>query len=330
MEKMATTPDINTDSAYSLSHAMSTIPFNNFYIPFGSLSVVLTVVLNGALVRYQANYTPHNRVHDDLDLEDSKNRGRSVTSPEVNGVFRMLGRVGRLEGWSGYLKGLVPTFLLSILAFNIVLHFVRVPLHALSYFIDNLFPEPYGSIFHKLYYSFPSPASIITFLLVSVPSSIIINRAICTPYKLPFFSPKMALNLLLDEQEQELYPNLKSFSRFWRLLALPQHSFGLVSAYAIHGVVKVVLLVILPDLLQEFSKRVSLMPVIEFVVKLVGKGLEDEDGVDPEVESVVKEVFAGLLYLVLVTMASLLIGSHDCQIDGAGARAGEKDAMFDQ
>ncbi|KAK7453188.1 hypothetical protein VKT23_011869 [Stygiomarasmius scandens] len=144
-------------------------------LPAALLSAAVFVPFSGVLVRYRANY-----IH--LDGETG------MTTPEVKSYFAMLRRVYRLEGWAGLYKGFMPVISSTVLVTLLFRFFVRPTL----WFPDQ---PPFMII----------PQSLFVFLLdavVGIPISVITNRAICTPYVLPFFSPKLALGVLLSPTER--------------------------------------------------------------------------------------------------------------------------------
>ena len=101
------------------------------------LSVLISQPFNGAIVRLRANYLPK-AVSLDNVLEDgaatsasapralssfllSERRSTAKIGPVVPGVFSMMFRTKRLEGWAGIYKGSIPVaiqiFTLSTLTF---------------------------------------------------------------------------------------------------------------------------------------------------------------------------------------------------------------------
>lgn len=100
------------------------------------ISVAISQPFNGAIVRLRANYLPK-AVSLDNVLEDgassttspralssfllSERRSSAKIGPVVTGVFAMMMRTKRLEGWAGIYKGSIPVaiqiFTLSTLTF---------------------------------------------------------------------------------------------------------------------------------------------------------------------------------------------------------------------
>ncbi|KAK7458149.1 hypothetical protein VKT23_010057 [Stygiomarasmius scandens] len=268
---------------------MSTIPFTNFFAVFGFPGLFLTVLLNGALVRYRASFVLRDRNDNQKPEDASRVQVQAYAAgPSVNGVFHMLVRVGKLEGWAGFLKGLVPTCLLSMLLFNLFLHIFSALLYLPTHTVQELY-------FLQAY--FP-PATLLTFFLVSIPSSIIVNRAICTPYRLHFFRPKQALRVLLSEEERK---------RPWKLWGL-----GLVSAHAVHGVVKVTTLVILPEIVRKMLKDPNPFisrAIVFFMRSVVGSNFEEGevDGLLTEMEGNLRIILEAFIWFGLAVIASLLL-----------------------
>ncbi|KAF5331453.1 hypothetical protein D9758_016340 [Tetrapyrgos nigripes] len=141
-------------------------------LPLAVLSAAVVVPFSGILVRYRANYSPKSV---QLDGEER------ATGPVVNGYFTMFRRVYKLEGVAGLYKGFMPTiftgFVFFILSF---LTFLVTPVHSPAFIL------------------------ILTLLsfIVDLPLSVITNRAICTPYRLPSWEPKTALRVLLTPTER--------------------------------------------------------------------------------------------------------------------------------
>lgn len=108
-----------------------------------TLSVLISQPFTGALVRLRANYLPKavslDNVLEDGSLGGQENGVRGVTpraisgyflrerqstakiGPVVNGIFSMLSRTKRLEGWPGIFKGYAPVvcqlFVLGLFTF---------------------------------------------------------------------------------------------------------------------------------------------------------------------------------------------------------------------
>lgn len=153
---------------------------------FLAIFIAFTVPLTGALVRLRANYNPKGL---QLDPEDGV---QPHTGPVITSFFVMLSRVRQLEGWSGLMKGTMPTLL-----FNAVLSFFS------AIFLDaslssprnhGVYNAPSSGIWGTLLYS-------IFLMFVSLPAIIITYRSITTPYRLPYFNAFHSLRVLLTPTE---------------------------------------------------------------------------------------------------------------------------------
>jgi len=155
-----------------------------FFFIATCIAEVIMVPLVGALVRFRANYAPKG-----LQL-DQEGGVQPHAGPVVNSYFAMLVRVRNLEGWKGMYKGLMP----SIIATLMVTTFTWI-------FIGTSVPRGAGR------YSAPSatPLQLLMYsafiAVIGLPVTIITNRAITTPYLLPWFDPKYSLQRLLTPTE---------------------------------------------------------------------------------------------------------------------------------
>ncbi|CAG7854700.1 SubName: Full=Uncharacterized protein {ECO:0000313/EMBL:CCA66399.1} [Serendipita indica DSM 11827] len=172
----------------------------------GWIGLLVQVPFTGALIRFRANYTPKG-----LQL-DSEGQAQPYVGPVVSNYFAMLRRILRIEGWPGFWKGYVPSAISSIL----VVIFVG--------FIGATIPKTPGAShsitvvnsFHLILYA--------AFLsLLSTPFTILINRAITTPHRLPWFGLRKSLRVLLTPYE---------LHRPWMLYFEP--GFGLLIARSLH------------------------------------------------------------------------------------------------
>ncbi|KAF8135458.1 mitochondrial carrier [Boletus edulis] len=149
----------------------------------GSLAISLAILvpLTGALVRFRAHYNPKG-----LQL-DPEGGVQPHTGPVITSFIAMLVRVYRIEGWPGLYKGLMPILL--------------------STAIVTLFLWLFSNLRHEAY-TFPStdvlgtlPYSLFA-MLISLPETIVIDRAITTPNKLPYFNAISSLRILLTPTER--------------------------------------------------------------------------------------------------------------------------------
>ncbi|CDZ98727.1 Mitochondrial substrate/solute carrier [Phaffia rhodozyma] len=150
-----------------------------------TLRAIFVMPLVGALVRFRANYTPRGV---GLDEEDAR------VGPVVNSLWAMMIRVKNLEGWDGMYKGVIPYTCLHTLTTSLVFIFLGATVSIL----------PSGTL------AVPDPSGIqmgfvtVFLALITVPGTILINRAITTPYQLPYRekrSLQQSLQLLLTPYE---------------------------------------------------------------------------------------------------------------------------------
>ncbi|GMK57172.1 hypothetical protein CspeluHIS016_0400060 [Cutaneotrichosporon spelunceum] len=148
-------------------------------------SVVATIIVmpfKGSLIRLRANYNPRAVAFDGSD---------STVGPRLTTLFGTMKRTYRLEGWYGLYKGTFPmlafTMVVSVLAVIFVgAHAVRGP---------------------KGTYTIPKNGGIgmalfgLVLIVVTLPMTIIINRAIITPYRLPM-NVRDSLRILLSDHER--------------------------------------------------------------------------------------------------------------------------------
>ncbi|KAF7315595.1 hypothetical protein MIND_00074900 [Mycena indigotica] len=174
-------------------------------IPSLALSLAVVVPLTGVLVRFRANYTPRGLA---LDAEGS---ALPHTGPTLNSFWATGKRVYRLEGVSGFYKGLMPTLLTATVMSIVIL----------------LFVDSSGGSPGRHGYRPPSTGVLGTFIyalslvVLSLPSAIITYRAITTPHKLPYFGPMKSLRVLLTPTER---------SRPWIIYLTP----GLLATQFVH------------------------------------------------------------------------------------------------
>ncbi|KAH7101864.1 mitochondrial carrier [Auriculariales sp. MPI-PUGE-AT-0066] len=152
-----------------------------------ALSLLISAPLDGTLVRFRANYTPKG-----LAL-DGDNPGKPHVGPVVTNYFQMFSRVKRIEGYSGLFKGIMPTAILLLLigifsGLWIGTASATNPGSGKSAVLSlNLFELLVFALFVSI---------------VSIPATIIVNRTIVTPHKLPTWRPLFALRILLTQHER--------------------------------------------------------------------------------------------------------------------------------
>ncbi|KIJ61321.1 hypothetical protein HYDPIDRAFT_42724 [Hydnomerulius pinastri MD-312] len=179
--------------------------FVDMLLLIGSLAVSLAIFvpLTGALVRFRAHYNPKG-----LQL-DTEGDVQPHTGPVVTSFFAMLKRVYRIEVWPGLYKGLMP----SLVSTTIVTLFLIIFLSE-SNLRHGRYSTPSTGVLGMLSYS-------IFAMLISLPQTIITDRAITTPHKLPYFDPIYSLRILLTPTER---------GRPWILYLTP----GLLAAQVSH------------------------------------------------------------------------------------------------
>ncbi|EST08470.1 Mitochondrial carrier domain protein [Kalmanozyma brasiliensis GHG001] len=195
------------------------------------ISVLISQPFNGAIVRLRANYLPK-AVSLDNVLEDgagstsgpralssfllSERRSTAKIGPVVTGVFSMMLRTKRLEGWAGIYKGSIP---------------VAIQIFTLSSLTFIFFSGASGSSPGSAYKAGPAGpgqfsffANLFYMLFVSIaalPLNVITYRTIVHPRILPLNNARENLRELLSYTE---------FSQPWRLYLLP----GLLAANVAH------------------------------------------------------------------------------------------------
>ncbi|WVR05998.1 hypothetical protein IAU60_003026 [Kwoniella sp. DSM 27419] len=145
-----------------------------------AVGVAITMPFHGALVRLRANYNPHA-----VGLDAEMRVGPTLTT-----LVGTLKRTKRLEGWWGLWKGMLP-----MLAYTTLVSIASI-----------IFVGGSASRGPKNTYSVPEAGGIrmglftIVLTLIALPMTVIINRSIITPYKLPY-SPATSLRVLLSQHE---------------------------------------------------------------------------------------------------------------------------------
>jgi len=175
------------------------------------ITVWILIPVVGVVTRFRINYTPKGVGLGEAEEGDGQRLSQDMrVGPVVNSPLAMFIRVKRIEGYQGLYKGLMPLFLTAILQ------------HILSYiFISGGGTSPRYAISSRGLWS----TIIWCFFIVvwSIPREILVNRAICTPHKLPWFAPRLALRTLFTSYERE---------RPWRLYLTP----GITLAQTLHVV----------------------------------------------------------------------------------------------
>ncbi|KAJ1020704.1 hypothetical protein NDA16_004096 [Ustilago loliicola] len=196
------------------------------------ISVLISQPFNGAIVRLRANYLPK-AVSLDNVLEDgssnstapraalssfllSERRSSAKIGPVVTGVFSMMIRTKRLEGWAGIYKGSIPVaiqiFTLSTLTF-VFFSGASASSPGSAYKAGPAGPGQFGFFANLFYMLFVS--------MSALPLNVITYRTIVHPRILPLGNARDNLRELLSYTE---------FSQPWRLYLLP----GLLAANVLH------------------------------------------------------------------------------------------------
>ncbi|PWN42007.1 hypothetical protein IE81DRAFT_324008 [Ceraceosorus guamensis] len=199
-----------------------------------SVSLLISQPLTGALVRLRANYLPKALSLDSVLEDGSTNLGsganpRAISAyflrdaraaakigPVVNGVWGMLQRTYRLEGWSGIYRGSAP---------------VAIQLMSLGFIAGVIFNTGAISASGGAYRSAPASPDKFGFwgnlffmalvAIVTLPMSVITTRTIVHPRALPMTTPMRNLRELLSPSE---------YAQPWRLFQVP----GLLAATLLH------------------------------------------------------------------------------------------------
>ncbi|KAG6331089.1 hypothetical protein ID866_7998 [Astraeus odoratus] len=190
-----------------------------------AISLAILVPLTGALVRFRANYNPKG-----LQL-DPEGDVQPHTGPVITSFFAMLKRVYDIEGWQGLYKGLMPSLISSL----VITFFLIIFLNE-SNLRHGTYTAPSAGVFGTLVYS-------IFAMLLALPQTIITDRAITTPHKLPWFNAMYSCRILFTPTERR---------RPWVLYFTP----GLLAAQVVHiAYVVLILRSIRQLLLPELSNN---------------------------------------------------------------------------
>ncbi|KAG9316573.1 mitochondrial carrier [Chiua virens] len=221
------------------------LSFSDTLLLLGSLAISLAILvpLTGALVRFRAHYNPKG-----LQL-DPEGDVQPHTGPVITSFFAMLVRVYKIEGWPGLYKGLMPTLLSTSIVTVFLLLFLSD-----SNLVHGKYSTPSTGVLGMLAYSLFA-------MLISLPQTIITDRAITTPHKLPYFNAIHSLRILLTPTERR---------RPWILYLTP----GLLAAQVSHIAYVVLFLrtvrqLLLPELAQPgfpYRENVSVVMLAIFFV----------------------------------------------------------------
>ncbi|KAK7025545.1 hypothetical protein VNI00_015898 [Paramarasmius palmivorus] len=204
------------------------------FIPLSLLIAAVIVPFNGALVRYRAHYNPFRIQLPVNEIDQSSNRSL------VTGLFSTIKRVYQIEGWSGLYKWFLPT-LLSV---------------TFTWFSYPIVPAIIRS--SRLPWN-QDVTTIVLFgfitMAVDIPLDILKNRAIVTPYKLPYFNFLTSLRILLSPTER---------AKPWKLYLLP----GLFITYLAKLLVPIAMILIRFLLLAVHEKNDFHSPL--FIATAIG------------------------------------------------------------
>ncbi|KAH7888747.1 mitochondrial carrier [Phlebopus sp. FC_14] len=211
----------------------------------GSLAISLAILvpLTGALVRFRAHYNPKG-----LQL-DAEGDVQPHTGPVITSYVAMLKRVYKIEGWPGLYKGLMPSAISTLIVTIFLMIFLSD-----SNLRHGKYSTPSTGIVGMLLYS-------VFAMLISLPQTIITDRAITTPHKLPYFDPIYSLRLLLTPTERR-HP--------WILYLTPGLLASQVShiAYVVLGL-RTVRQLLLPELANPGVPRKEDISIVGFLTFFV-------------------------------------------------------------
>ncbi|KAG9311737.1 mitochondrial carrier [Chiua virens] len=193
---------------YAAPEDMNGLLFTFVLISMGvvATSAAIMIPLNGMVIRSRAQYNPKG-----LQL-DSDEQPR--TSSVITSSFAMLVRVRRIEGLSGVYKGLVPALLDMLITI-----FVGV---LWSFLMRSGVSGGQDSPVHRVQNIMMLVSSVFN-VLIHLPLMIIINRAVTTRHKLPYFNILYSLRVLFTPTERR---------RPWVLYQTPGIFASLVLQYA--------------------------------------------------------------------------------------------------
>ncbi|KAJ7291764.1 hypothetical protein C8J57DRAFT_1273900 [Mycena rebaudengoi] len=174
------------------------VALSSAILPMG-LILGVTMPFVGVILRYRANYSPKSlQLTDDDGMPKPPQADHELGSP--NSFFGMIKRVYKLEGWTGFYKGIMPSLLTSLMAMVVTMPLgVFIAIERMPggpNIIGHMGPGHVGIVFWIL-----SATLSVLLELIFLPMQIITNRAITTPHKLNPFAPKVALRVLLSPAE---------------------------------------------------------------------------------------------------------------------------------
>ncbi|KAK7461980.1 hypothetical protein VKT23_008412 [Stygiomarasmius scandens] len=150
-------------------------------LPIPILYAIFLTPFMSTLVRYRANYEPRN-----VYLDGGGSR------PFINGYFAMMKRIYTLEGWAGLYRGSLCWLCFQFLSY----YLYAILFSVIDYMVRSVLP--FGVAATTLFI-----VRMLYSLAIGIPTSIILYRAVCTPYALPWFSPGTSLSVLLSPMERQ-------------------------------------------------------------------------------------------------------------------------------
>ncbi|BEI86265.1 hypothetical protein CcaverHIS002_0605520 [Cutaneotrichosporon cavernicola] len=146
------------------------------------IATIIVMPFKGSLIRLRANYNPRAVGFDGSD---------NTVGPRLTSLIGTMKRTYRLEGWYGLYKGAFP-----MLGFTMV-----VSILAVIFVGASAVRGPKGT------YTIPKNGGVgmalfgMVLIVVTLPMTIVINRAIITPYRLPL-NARESLRILLSDHER--------------------------------------------------------------------------------------------------------------------------------
>ncbi|KAL5523349.1 hypothetical protein ACEPAF_1616 [Sanghuangporus sanghuang] len=149
------------------------------------IAFVISFPFQAVLLKYRVNYLPSRQTEGEGTMDE--NPTQTGSEPAVKSYSSMFNKVLKFESWGGLYKGFVPSCIKQALIGCIVF----LVLLSKGGNIEQPTQSVQGQLANKLFR-----------MAFSLPFSIIINRAITTPYKLPWFNPAHSFRVLLSEAER--------------------------------------------------------------------------------------------------------------------------------
>ncbi|KAL5480709.1 hypothetical protein ACEPAI_9649 [Sanghuangporus weigelae] len=148
------------------------------------IAFIISFPFQAVLLKYRVNYVPSRQTEEGTTDE---NPTQPVSEPAVKSYSSMFYKVLELENWGGLYKGFAPACIKRALIGCIVV----LVLLSKGGNIEQPTQSVQGQLANKLFR-----------MVFSLPFGIIINRAITTPHKLPWFNASHSLRVLLSEAER--------------------------------------------------------------------------------------------------------------------------------